>query len=94
MLGTRISNKETQRKPSNQIRLLLFLDVPPLARKEQNKETTILQNSMAAIANIATATARRMWLQNHVGKPTTQLTQQIARQTIRSVEQCYKGRPE
>ena len=52
MLGTQISNKETQRKPIDQIRLLLFLDVPPLVRKEQNKETTILQNSMAAIANI------------------------------------------
>ena len=49
---------------------------------------------MAAIANIATATARRMWLQNHIGKPTTQLTQQITRQTIKSIEQCYEGRPE
>ena len=49
---------------------------------------------MAAIANIATATARRMWRQNHIRKPTTQLTQQIARQTIRSIEQCYEGRPE
>ena len=70
------------------------LMVPPLARKEQNKETTIVQNSMAAIANIATATVRLMWLQNHIRKPTTQLTQQITRQTIKSIEQCYEGRPE
>ena len=49
---------------------------------------------MAAIANIATATARRMWLQNHIRKPTTQLTQQIPRQTKRGVEQCYEGRSE
>ena len=34
-----------------------------------------------------------MWLQNHIRKPKTQLTQQIARQTIKSVEQFYEGRP-
>ena len=86
VLGVQISNKESQRKPCDQTRLLLFLDVPPLARKDQNKETTVTQNAMAAIANIATATARRMWLQNHIRKPTTQLTQQITSQTIKSIE--------
>ena len=94
VLGVQISNKESQRKPCDQTRLLLFLDVPPLARKDQNKETTVTQNAMAAVANIATATARRMWLQNHIRKPTTQLTQQITCQTIKSVEQCYRGKPE
>jgi hypothetical protein len=33
VLGTQISNKETKRKPSYQIRLFLFLYVPPLAHK-------------------------------------------------------------
>ena len=63
-------------------------------RYHKGNHATVLQNSMAAIANIATATARRMWLQNHIRKPTTQLTQQITRQTIKSIEQCYEGRPE
>ena len=36
----------------------------------------------------------QIWLHNHIRKPKTQLTQQIARQTIKSVEQCYEGRPE
>ena len=49
---------------------------------------------MAEIANIATATARRMWLHNHIRKPTIHLNHHIARQTLRSVEQCYEGRPE
>ena len=40
VLGVQISNREAQRKPFDQIRLLLFLDVPPLAYKEQSKETT------------------------------------------------------
>jgi hypothetical protein len=94
VLGIQISNKEAQRKPCDQTRLFLFLDIPPLARKEQNKETVFKQNSMAAIANIATATARRIWIQNHVRKPTTTATQNIARQTIKSIEQCYIGKPE
>jgi hypothetical protein len=83
VLGIQISKRETQRKPCDQTRLLLFLDIPPLARKEQYKETVVRQNAMAAIANIATA--RRIWLQNHVRKPTTTATQNIARQTIKSI---------
>ena len=50
--------------------------------------------SMAVFANIATAAARRMWLQNHIRKPTTHCTQNITQQTIKSIEQCYTGRPE
>ena len=93
VLEIQISNRETQRKPCDQTGLLLFLDIPPLARKEQNKETVVKKNSMVAIANIATATPRRMWLWNHIRKPTTTATQNIARQTIKSIEQCYKGKP-
>ena len=45
---------------------------------------------LRAIAIKATTIARRIWLQNHIRKPTTQLTKQIAR----SVTQCYDGTKE
>ena len=47
--GINISNKNTQRKPDDQIRLPFFMDLPPVARKERNKETEKLANAIAAV---------------------------------------------
>ena len=81
-LGARNVAKKTKQLDS----VHTFPRHSPLARKNQNKETR-----PNAVANIATTTVRRIWLHQHLRKPTSQFTQQIARQTIRSVTQTeYK----
>ena len=61
-IGINISNKNRQRKPDDQIRLLFFMDLPPVARKERNKETEKLAHAIAAVSSIATSTARKIWI--------------------------------
>ena len=92
--GIRISNRNAQRRPNDQTRLIFFMDLPPVARKERNKETELLMHSIAAVSNIATATARKIWIQKHIRKPTIEYTQQITRQTMQTIAQCYYGQPE
>ena len=61
------------------------MDLPPVARKERNKETEVLMHSIAAVSSIATATARKIWIQKHVRKPTIEHTQQLTRQTMQTI---------
>ena len=70
--GINITNKSKQRKPDDLTRFILFLDTPSATRKQRNKETERVVNALAAISCIATATAREMWIQNHIRKPNTE----------------------
>ena len=85
--GISISNKSKQNKPDDLTRFILFLDTPSAIRKQRNKETERVVNALAAISCIATATARKMWIQNHIRKPNTEQTQRIVKQTIETIKQ-------
>ena len=73
--GINITNKSSQRKPDELTRFILFLDAPSATRKQRNKETERLTNALAAILSVASATARKMWIQDHIRKPDIMQTQ-------------------
>ena len=92
--GISITSKSKQRKPDDLRRFILFLDTPSAVRKQSNKETEKITKALSAIASIATATSRKIWLQNHIRKPNTEQTQSIVRQTMETIRQCYDSKPE
>ena len=85
-IGFQLNDKATSRKPCDLTRFIVFMDLPAVSRQNLNKESGIMIKAMAAISNIATATARKIWLQNHIRKPTTERTQQLCLQTMQSVK--------
>ena len=92
--GISMTNKSSQRKPDELTRFILFLDAPSATRKQSNKETERLTNALAAISSIASATARKMWIQDHIRKPEITQTQKIAKQTMETIKRCYESKPE
>ena len=93
-IGFQLNDKVTSRKPCDLTRFIVFMDLPAVSRQNLNKESGIMIKAMAAVSNIATATARKIWLQNHIRKPTTERTQQLCLQTMQSAKQCYHNKKE
>jgi hypothetical protein len=93
-IGFQLDEKTTNKKPCNLTRFIVFMDLPAAVRQNQNKESGIMIKAMVAVSNIATATARQIWLQNHIRKPTIERTQQLCLQTMQSVKQCYHNKKE
>ena len=92
--GINISSKTKQRKPDDLKRFILFLDTPSAVRKQSKKETERVVRALAAVSCIATATARKMWIQNHIRKQNTEQSQKLVKQTMETIKLCYETKPE
>ena len=48
----------------------------------------------SVIITLSNVTARKIWLQDHIRKPTIERTQQLCLQTMQSAKQCYYNKKE